>query len=165
MTDIITGDRLLLAILNMSFNGTIIIGIVLVLRWIMLKTMKDLPRNYLVWLWAIPFFRLLCPADLSRWLGKLSLIPWNSQPLSVVNHRAVADAPYQGIHPQIDTGFVPVDQWLNDAMIQSLPAPTEMASIDPFQITQFVLFLAWAFGAAALLLVTIWNWWKLRQAI
>ncbi|MBQ1215302.1 MAG: M56 family metallopeptidase, partial [Firmicutes bacterium] len=165
MTDIITGDRLLLAILNMSFNGTIIIGIVLVLRWIMLKTMKDLPRNYLVWLWAIPFFRLLCPADLSRWLGKLSLIPWNSQPLSVVNHRAVAGAPYQGIHPQIDTGFVPVDQWLNDAMIQSLPAPMEMASIDPFQITQFVLFLIWALGATALLLVTIWNWWKLRQTI
>ena len=165
MTDIITGDRLLLAILNMSFNGTLIIGIVLVLRWLMLKTMKDLPRSYIVWLWAIPFFRLLCPADLSRWLGKLSLIPWNSQPLSVVNHRAVAGAPYQGIHPQIDTGFVPVDQWLNNAVVQSLPAPTEMASIDPFQITQFVLFLIWAFGAIALLLVTIWNWWKLRQTI
>lgn len=165
MTDIITGDRLLLAILNMSFNGTLIIGIVLALRWLMLKTMKDLPRKYLVWLWAIPFFRLLCPLDLSRWLGKLSLIPWNGRPFDVVNHRAVAGAPYQGIHPQIDTGFVPVDQWLNDAMIQSLPAPTEMASIDPFQITQFVLFLIWAFGATALLLLTAWNWWKLYRTV
>lgn len=165
MTDMITGDRLLLAILNMSFNGTLIIGIVLVLRWLMLKTMKDLPRKYLVWLWAIPFFRLLCPADLSRWLGKLSLIPWNGRPFDVVNHRGIGGAPYQGVHPQVDTGWIPVDQWLNDAVVQSLPEPTEMASIDPFQITQFVLFLIWAFGAAALLLLTAWNWWKLRRTV
>ncbi|MBO5666448.1 MAG: M56 family metallopeptidase, partial [Firmicutes bacterium] len=165
MTDIITGDRLLLAILNMSFNGTLIIGIILALRWLMLKTMKDLPRRYIVWLWAIPFFRLLCPADLSRWLGNLSLIPWNGRPFDVVNHRGIAGAPYQGVHPQLDTGWIPVDQWVNDAVVQSLPVPTEMASIDPFQITQFVLFLIWAFGATALLLFTAWNWWKLRCTV
>ena len=127
MTDIITGDRLLLAILNLSFNGTLIILGILALRWVMLKTMKDLPRKYIVCLWAIPFFRLLCPADLSRWIGKLSLIPWNSRPFDVVNHRGIAGAPYQGVRPQVDTGWIPVDQWANDALVSSLPEPTTPA--------------------------------------
>ncbi|MBQ4505067.1 MAG: hypothetical protein II983_05285 [Firmicutes bacterium] len=165
MTDIITGDRLLLAIFNLSFNGTLIILGILVLRWIMIKTMKDLPRKYIVCLWAIPFFRLLCPADLSRWIGKLSLIPWNSRPFDVVNHRGIAGAPYQGVRPQVDTGWIPVDQWANDALVSSLPEPTDLSSIDPFQITQLVLFLIWVAGATALLLITAWNWWKLRRLV
>ena len=61
MTDIITGDRLLLAILNLSFNGTLVILGILLLRWIMIKTMKDLPRKYIVCLWAIPFLEFPSP--------------------------------------------------------------------------------------------------------
>ncbi|MBQ8589267.1 MAG: M56 family metallopeptidase [Firmicutes bacterium] len=165
MTDIITGDRLILAIGNMSFNGMMIILGILALRWIMIKTFPDLPRKYIVCLWAIPFFRLLCPLDLSHWLGRFSLLPWNGTPLEVVNGRGMENALYPGVHPQIDTGFIPVDQWMNETMVSSIPEPVEVTSIDPFQITQYFLFLIWLTGAIALLLITVWSWWKLTRSV
>lgn len=119
-----------LQILNMSFTGSIVILILLLAR----VFLKKVPRTYLYVLWSVAFFRLLCPFSIE---SALSLLPVNPQP--VTQQILYSQA------PQIETGLPPLDAVVN----QSLPAPQEVASVNPLQVYAFIGSWLWVFGVFA----------------
>ena len=126
-------ENVFLQILNMSYTGSAVILILLLIR----PLMKKLPRNCLYGLWAAALFRLCCPFTIK---SVISLIPVNPKP---VTERVL----YAAV-PQVDTG-VPI---LDTAVNQSLPAPMPGASVNPLQVYAILGSWIWMIGLALMLL-------------
>lgn len=129
-------ETIFLELLNMSYTGSAVILLLLLLR----PLLKKIPGSLRYMLWFAALFRLCCPFSVE---SVISLLPINSKPMTErVLYAAV---------PQIDTG-VPV---LNTAINPSLPAPMPGASVNPLQIYAFVGSRLWLFGLSLMLVVSL----------
>lgn len=164
MTDIIFGSRFMLVLWNLSINGSAAILAVLAVQMLIRKAVPGAPGRLAVWFWAIPLFRLLCPLNISRWLGGLSLLPWSAAPLRVVNSSGIKGAAYQGATLQLNTDIAGIDRMFQQAMTGTLP-PGRAGSMAPIQQWQAAAFWLWAVGAALLLGATLWKYARLHQRL
>lgn len=133
---------------NMSITASFLIGVVLVLRLVL----KKVPKNLLLWLWALVGLRLALPVSLE---SALSLIP-ASQPIPPDIAMSPAPAVAVGI-PVIDNAVNPV--------IASSFTPVPAASANPLQIILPILSTLWLLGAAAMLLYALISYLRLSRHV
>ncbi len=129
-------DKLFLQVLNMSFAAGVVILCVLAARLLL----KKAPKIYSYALWSVVLFRLLCPFSFE---SAVSLLPTKAAPIA-------QEIVYMPL-PEIDTGIVPIDNFVNP----SLPPATPYASVNPIQIWVFLGRLIWCAGMVLLLAYSI----------
>ena len=81
-------DRIFLQILDLTATGSLVIGIVLLVR----LCLKKQPKIYSYCLWAVVLLRLLCPVSISMPVSLLPAMP------SVENHYVLSDQPIKPEH-------------------------------------------------------------------
>ena len=81
-------DRIFLQILDLTAMGSLVIGIVLLVRLFL----KKQPKIYSYCLWAVVLLRLLCPVSISMPVSLLPAMP------SVENHYVLSDQPIKPEH-------------------------------------------------------------------
>lgn len=126
-----------IALLNMSITASAAALAVMLVRLALAKA----PKVFSYALWAVVFFRLLCPLTFQ---SGLSLLP--------VRPHAVPQEIGQMSAPLVFTGVPPVDSAVNAAIQAVLPSAEESRSVNPMQIALFAGRIAWAAGFAAMLL-------------
>ena len=125
-------DNLFLTVLNMSFMAGCCVIVVLIVR----QFLKKVSRTCSFALWAVVFFRLICPLNLeSPW----SLFPVNSRPIS-------QNIMYEAV-PQFQSGITVIDK----AVSSVLPGAEPMMSVNPLQIWIFLGEIIWLSGIAIIL--------------
>lgn len=125
-------DQLFLQILNMSFTGSIVIILVLMVRLLL----KKAPKVFSYGLWSVVLFRLICPFSFE---SIFSLLPTKATPIS-------EDILYMEV-PKIDTGITVI----NNAVNTVLPSATPYAGVNPIQIWIFIGSFIWILGIIVLL--------------
>lgn len=133
-------------ILNMSLTGSVVIGIVLVARFLL----KRSPKIYSYALWAVVLFRLLCPISFSAPISMLNLV----QPeVTVASERTSV------------VSFVPTVQTLADTE----PEFQQMAPIVETQPktleTKDVISIIWLVGVGAMVACSVVQYLCLRKRL
>lgn len=139
---------LFLQIVNMSISASYLILAVLVLRLILRKV----PKNLLIWLWALVAIRLALPVSLE---SALSLIP-KSKPIPA----DIAFAPA----PAIDSGVPVIDRTVNPVIAENL-TPNVTASVNPIQVLLTVISIVWVVGIAVMLLYAVVSYLRLSKQV
>lgn len=139
-------EHLFLQVLNMSMTASWVILAVLVLRLLLMRA----PKIWSYVLWAVVFFRLLCPFSLE---SVFSLVPVRAQSIP-------ADIAYAQ-YPAIESGLTVVDRAINS----SLPAAEPFASANPLQIYLAVGEALWLLGMTLLLLASGLSLWRLLKRL
>lgn len=140
--------RIFLYLANMSITAGYLILAVLVLRLILRKV----PRNLLLWLWALVGLRLILPVSVE---SALSLIP-KAKPIPM-------DIAYSPA-PAIDSGVAVIDRTVNPVMAENL-APAVTASVNPMQIVLTVGSAIWLVGVAMMLLYAAFSYIRLARKV
>ena len=137
-----------LKILEMSLTGSIVIAVVLVIRFLL----KRAPKVYSYLLWGVVLFRLLCPLSITASLSVLEPIPVTTTPgISSVSYRPVQQA--AKISNEISSA--PREQTDIPAAEPSKPRPS------PLAIVSYV----WLAGAACLALSGLTQYFLLRRKL
>ena len=139
-------DQLFIQILNMSFNASIVIMIVLAMRLLL----KKAPKMFSYVLWSVVLIRLILPISFE---SPFSLMPTQANPIS-------KEILYATV-PVVDTGITSINNVVNAA----LPAATPIASVNPLQIWVFIGSLIWAFGIFIMLLYSFITYLKLKKRL
>ncbi len=132
---------LLPKVLNMSLTAGIVILYVLIARILL----KKAPKIFSYALWAVVFFRLICPVSFS---SEFSLLGIFHTP-AVINN-SMAYIPADIVHterPQVD---LPIPA-INEAINHSLPQGEEQAAADPLEWRIAAATVLWLSGIAAML--------------
>ncbi len=129
MTDLWIG------ILNISLSASFVALIVIALRLPLTKA----PKIYSYALWAVVFFRLICPFTVAL---PVSAVPVDSQ--TIPQNIAYAE------NPAIASGIPVLDDTVNDMMVRSLPAATVGNSATPMKTAVTVGAYLW-FGIVLVL--------------
>lgn len=137
-----------LRIANMSISASYLILAVLALRLILRKV----PKNLLIWLWALVAIRLTVPVSLE---SALSLIP-KSQPIPADIMLAPA--------PAIHSGVPVIDRTVNPVIAENF-TPTVTASVNPMQGILTVISIVWLLGVAAMLLYAAFSYLRLSKQV
>ncbi len=141
-------NKLFLTILNMSISASWIILAVLLLRLLLKKAPKWLP----VLLWAVVAVRLLCPFTVE---SALSLLPSKETiPLNIGMNTT----------PTIQSGVEIIDRVVN-TLIEDSNTPAVGASVNPLQITLWIVQSLWLFGLVAMLLYAAVSYWRLYRKV
>lgn len=142
---------LFIAILNMSFAGSIAVLIVLAVRFLM--NIGRLPGRYAYLLWAIPGVRLLWPFIPET---GFSLFPAVGKP---IEGRII----YAAV-PSVDSGLpffdIPVNAVLEQAAVSS-----EVTSANPIQIWLALGAAVWLIGCAGFVLINLFQYVRLRRRL
>ncbi len=138
-------ETLFIRILNMSYQGAIVICFILLARFL-LKIIKA-PKKYAYLLWSVAFIRLICPFNFE---SIISLLPIETEPIRT--------AILYDQTPQIQTGSMVIDRAIN----QVLPAGIPYASINPMQVWMFIAQNIWFLGIIILFLYNIFSYVRLR---
>lgn len=133
-------DKILLPILNMSFNACFVIVFVLILRLFL----KSTPKIFSYSLWSVVLFRLVSPFTFN---SVLSLLPTKQNPIPV-------DIVTQE-HPIIQTGLPFLNESINRGISQTLPYEIAPHIENPLQILVSTLGIVWGVGVVALLTYSI----------
>ncbi len=141
-------ELLFLQILNMSFNGSVVIVLVLLLRLVL----KKAPKIFSYGLWAVVLCRLILPFSFE---SIFSLFPTRINPIvpEIIYSRA----------PTIDTGINSLNTLVN-AILPSIE-PTTIASVNPLQIGVFLGTILWLTGMAILLFNSLVAYLKLKKQL
>ena len=126
-------STLFLTVLNMSLTGAYIIALVYVAR----RLLKNAPKAISYALWAVVGFRLVFPFSIE---GVFSLIPFHAAPIP-------ANIAVQPI-PQINSGIPIINNAVNAAVNQILPAAAPHYSVNPLQV--WLTLGAWVWFVVAL---------------
>ncbi len=139
---------LFVSVVNMSIAAGWIVLAVVMLRLLL----KKAPKWITVLLWGIVAVRLVCPFSVE---SMLSLIP-SAQTVSP--HVMTEQVPY------IDSGVPIINDTVNPIIEETLSALPET---DQAPLQRLVPFLAWAWaiGVAAMLLYTVFSYWRVRSKI
>ena len=137
-----------LQIVNWSLSASYLILAVLALRLIL----RSIPKNLLIWLWALVAVRLALPVSLE---STLSLIP-KSRPIPT----DIAFAPA----PAIDSGVSVIDRTVNPVIVEHL-TPDVTASVNPMQVLLTVISIVWLAGVAAMLLYAAVSYLRLSRQV
>lgn len=140
-------DNLFLSILNMSFTASYVIVIVVLLRLFL----KKVPKVYSYALWAVVWFRLICPVSFE---SVFSLLPIRTEaiPQDIIYVQT----------PKIYSGLWTVDNIVNNVLP---PVTSPYSSINPIQILIFLGQMIWQMGIVFLLLYSISSVLRLRRKL
>ena len=141
-------DAFFLELLNRSIAaGWLILAIVL-LRLLLNRA----PKNLRCLLWAFVPVRMLLP---SRIKSPFSLVPSarTLPPQELINDL-----------PSIHSGIPALDQSVNGSFSQAI-APTVGNSVNPLQIWTHIWSWIWLLGFGAMLLYTLYSYWRLRRLV
>lgn len=139
-------ESIFIEILNMSFIGSFVIFVVIVLR----AMMKNMPKKYSYYLWAVPLIRLIIPFSFD---SIVSLIPVNPEPIP-------QNIGYSQI-PVVNTGIHVVDSSINS----SLPVADAAASLNPMQILISLGIILWLIGLIAFALYGAYSFTKVKKQL
>ena len=143
-------DKLFLTILNMSFTGAFVIAAICLVR----LPLKKAPKIISYCLWAVAWFRLVCPFSIE---SVFSLIPFNAAPIP-------PDIAMQPV-PRINSGI----PFMNNAVSSVLPAASPTDSVNPLQVLTIIGAYVWLAGAAVILIYGMISYirlsYKMRPAI
>ncbi len=148
-------ETLLPKILNMSITGSIVIGILLILR----PLLKRAPRIYAYSLWAVVLLRLLCPVTLSAEFSLLQLFDLpvtESNSIEYIPNNIVSD-PFPEVDFLVDTA--------TDLVNDALPQGWEQVNDRPLNKYIAAATLVWLLGASALLAVSLRGYDKLQRSL
>ncbi|HWQ76540.1 MAG TPA: M56 family metallopeptidase [Syntrophomonas sp.] len=130
---------LFIQLFNMSITATYIIAVVLLIR---LLLGRKLPKLFSYALWGIVLLRLMLPFSIATEFSVFNLFNTPLPTSTGVMEYMPQNIGMMG-EPQINTGSVVID---------SLPAATPAASVNPMQVWIFIAAWLWA-GVAVLLLL------------
>lgn len=139
-------DNIFIELLNMSYIGSIVIGVVLLLRILL----KKLPKKFSYVLWIVPLVRLMIPFSIE---SVLSLIPVNPEPIPI-------DIGY-AVKPEINTGVANVDYSVNNM----LPVPEIVASINPLQILISIGAIIWFVVMMGMIIYGVLSYYKFKKQL
>ncbi len=139
-------DSIFIEILNMSYIGSIVIGVVLLLRFLLRKV----PKKFSYILWIVPLIRLMIPFSIE---SVISLIPVNPEPIP-------GDIGYAD-KPEINTGIVNVDYSFNNL----LPKPEMVTSINPLQIIISIGAIIWFTIMVGMIIYGLLSYYKLKRQL
>ncbi|MBS5934216.1 MAG: hypothetical protein KIC94_15260 [Clostridiales bacterium] len=132
-------------LLNMSYQGGIIICFILLARYI-LHLIKA-PKKYAYYLWLIAFVRLICPFSFE---SVLSVLPQETEPIrSTIIYDQV---------PEIHTGSATINQVVNSV----LPKADVVTSINPMQVIMAIAQVIWLVGIGIFLIYCIVSFIRLK---
>ena len=94
--------NLFLETVNMSITASVVILVVIALRWLFRKQ----PKIYSYLLWSMVLFRLLCPYSFSLDTSAFNLLPARQTESGQIEY-TVPEAIVENIMPQQETGFSP----------------------------------------------------------
>ena len=110
-------DQLFITVVNMSITASFVILIVLVMRWCMRRA--GAPKWILCALWAVVFFRLLCPVSFLSEYSLLQMLPQadvipaqTGTQMQYVEHFTVEQLPLQNLtkEPLSNSDTVPAEE-------------------------------------------------------
>jgi beta-lactamase regulating signal transducer with metallopeptidase domain len=131
---------LFIEFLNMSLSAGCVALIVMLIRLVLRKA----PKIYSYALWAVVFFRLVCPFTIQL---PVSAVP--VQPQTIPQDIVYSES------PSIQSGVPVVDHAVNTAIERSLPAASPINSVNPIQVVLEIAMYLWLTGVFALLLYGI----------
>lgn len=140
-------STLFLSVLNMSITASLVMVIVLVVRFLLKKS----PKIFSYALWIVVLYRLICPFTFE---SAVSLLPINETPIP---HDIVYST-----EPQINTGLNIVDNAINPML--SMPNHIE-ESASPLQIWLSIASVIWVIGIVIMLVYSIYQLIKLKQKL
>ena len=154
-------SSLFIEILNMSISAGCVTVIVVLIRLLM----KKAPKKYAYALWAVVFFRLVCPFTIQM---PVSAVP-------VQPHTIPQDIVYSK-NPLIRSGLPAVDSVVNDIISAAqlsepasknigLPSSELTVSVNPIQIALEIGTVVWLTGTVALLLYAIISYLRLKRKV
>jgi beta-lactamase regulating signal transducer with metallopeptidase domain len=141
---------LLIGILNMSLSASCVALIVILVRLLLRKA----PKIYSYALWAVVFFRLVCPFSIQL---PVSAVP--VQPRTIPHDIVYSES------PSIQSGMPAVDHAVNTAIESSLPPASSINSVNPVQIVLEIGAYLWLAGVLALLLYGVISYLRLKKRI
>ena len=139
-------ENMFLQVLNMSITASLVIVFVLAARLFL----KKVPRAFTCALWSVVLFRLICPFSFE---SIYSLMPVRTSPIS-------PDIACMQT-PQIDTGFV----YINNSVNSLLPPAAPYASVNPLQIWIYAGSLLWITGIAILIAYSLFSLARLQKRL
>ncbi|SMC55075.1 M56 family metallopeptidase [Papillibacter cinnamivorans] len=151
-------EGLFLKILNMSITGGYVILAVVLIRLLLRRA----PKKYSYFLWAVVFFRLVCPVSFSSAISIFGIKPFNMSAAQSSGAAALTYVPGNiGLmtQPRVTVG-IPM---ANSLISGSLPSAAPAASVNPLQIWVSVGTALWFIGMAALLLYGIVSFIRVRR--
>lgn len=135
-------------LLNMSYQGGIVICFILLARYILHLTKA--PKKYAYYLWLIAFVRLICPFSFE---SVLSILPQETEPIKTT-------IIYEQI-PEIHTGSTTINQAVNNV----LPKPNQVNSINPMQVVMVIVETIWLVGIAVFLSYSVISFIRLKRRL
>ena len=138
-------QNIFIKLLNMSYQGGIVICFILFARYI-LHLIKA-PKKYAYYLWLIPFIRLICPFSFE---SALSILPQETEPIK----QAIV---YEQV-PQIHTSSSTINQVMNNV----LPKANPVTSINPMQLIMAIAQVIWLVGIGIFLIYSIVSYIRLK---
>lgn len=143
-------SKLFIEILNMSISASCVALIVMLIRIVLRKA----PKIYSYALWAVVFFRLVCPFTVQ--------LPVSAVP---VQPRAISQNIVYSGSPSIQSGVPVVDDTINTVIERSLPPVNPANSVNPVQIVLEIGTLIWLAGFLALLLYGVLSYLRLKKQV
>ena len=140
--------EIFLYLANRSITAGCLILVILALRLLLRKV----PKNLLLWLWALVGLRLILPVSVE---SALSLIP-KAKPIPM-------DIAYSPA-PAIDSGIAVIDRAVNPVITENL-APAVTASVNPMQLVLHIAALLWTAVMAAMLLYAVISYIRLARRV
>lgn len=137
-------------ILNMSLSASFVALAVMVIRF----PLRKAPKVYSYALWAVVFFRLVCPFSIAL---PVSAVP--VEPQSIPQNIAYAES------PAIESGVPVIDDTVNDIMASSLPAATTENSGNPIKTAVTAGAYLWLGVALGLVVYGIIGYTRLKYRL
>lgn len=141
---------LFIEILNMSISASCVALIIMLIRLVLRKA----PKIYSYALWAVVFFRLICPFTIPL---PVSAIPVRPQ---TIPHDIVSSA-----SPSIQSGVSVVDHAVNAAIEKSLPPSSPAENVNPVQTALEIGAYLWATCVLALLLYGMISYLRVKRRV
>lgn len=142
-------SNVLIQILNMSLSASCVALIVMVIR----LPLRKVPKVYSYALWAVVFFRLLCPLTVTLPMSAVPVQP-ETIPQSIVYDE----------HPAIASGVPVVDDTVNRLMATSLPETTAN-NAHPLETALSAAAYLWFGGALALIFYGVVGYARLKTRV
>ena len=146
-------EEIFLKLLNMSITAGWLILAVLCIRLIFRK----IPKWMICLLWGAVAFRLICPFSME---SRFSILP-STEP---IKSSTVVGGEVQNYIPSIDSHLTIVENTINPMLAESY-AYNPAASVAPWQITIYLVSLAWAGGMILLIICAMGSMIRLHMLV
>lgn len=141
---------LFIAVLNMSFTAGFVILVVMLIR----LPLKRAPRVFSYALWAVVFFRLICPVVLE--------VPVRINPISP---QAIPQDIVYAPSPAVHSGLPLLNSTVNELMESALPPVAPESSVNPVQLILEAGAYLWLAGVFALLIYAAFSYMRIRRGV